>query len=129
MKNRLYRIKIFYFLYIFLIMVIFFIILKFVVDFCKMSNEKILSNKKNVVEENRFVLNPRVQVENNGKFEYVESEKGFLNNTEYLFENIKMNGYFGDITSGQLEIKDNKNILEFTINPNFTIYLNNIEDK
>ena len=37
--------------------------------------------------------------------------------------------YFGDITSGQLEIKDNKNILEFTINPNFTIYLNNIEDK
>ena len=71
MKNRLYRIKIFYFLYIFLIMVIFFIILKFIVDFCKMSNEKILSNKKNVVEENRFVLNPRVQVENNGKFELV----------------------------------------------------------
>ena len=54
-------------------MVIFFIILKFIVDFCKMSNEKILSNTKNVVEENRFVLNPRVQVENNGKFEYVES--------------------------------------------------------
>ena len=38
-----------------------------------------------------------------------------------------MKGYFGDIEAGKLEIKDNKNILEFTIKPNFTIYLNNIE--
>ena len=45
----------------------------------------------------------------------------------YLFNDIKMHGYFGDVKAGQLEIKDDKNILEFTIEPNFTIYLNNIE--
>lgn len=92
-----------------------------------MNNEKINLNSYSEIEENRFILKPRIQIENEGKFEYIESDKGFLKDNEYLFNNIKMSGYFGDISAGKLEIKDNKNILKFTINPNFTIYLNNIE--
>ncbi len=77
------------------------------------------------VEYNRFVLNPRVQIENDG-FEYIQADRGYLNEDSYVFENVSMSGDFGDITSGRLDVKDNKNILEFTINPDFTIYIDEL---
>ena len=92
-----------------------------------MTVETNIIEDKNIVKNNDFIENPRVQLENDEKFEYIESKNGFLNDESYIFNDIKMKGYFGDIEAGKLEIKDNKNILEFTIKPNFTIYLNNIE--
>lgn len=128
MKNKLQRIKIFYIVYLVLIIITSLIVVKFVIDFYKLSIETIVAeNNKYLDDENKFIVRPRVQLENDGKFEYIESKNGFLKEDGYLFNDIKMHGYFGDVKAGQLEIKDDKNILEFTIEPNFTIYLNNIE--
>lgn len=127
MKNKLVRIKCFYFVYVLLIIITILIIIKFLFDFYKMTVETNIIEDKNIVKNNDFIAKPRVQLENDGKFEYIESKNGFLNDESYIFNDIKMKGYFGDIEAGKLEIKDNKNILEFTIKPNFTIYLNNIE--
>lgn len=126
MKNKLVRIKCFYFVYVLLIIITILIIIKFLFDFYKMTVETNIIEDKNIVKNNDFIENPRVQLESDGKFEYIESRNGLLNDESYIFNDIKMTGYFGDIEAGKLEIKDNKNILEFTIKPNFTIYLNNI---
>lgn len=127
MKNKLVRIKCFYFVYVLLIIITILIIIKFLFDFYKMTVETSIVEDKNIIKNNDFIAKPRVQLENDGKFEYIESKNGFLNDETYIFNDIKMTGYFGDIEAGKLEIKDDKNIFEFTIKPNFTIYLNNIE--
>lgn len=118
------KLKIYYIFYRLLILIVFLLTIKFIYDFSLMNNDIIIASKKDV-EYNRFLLNPRVQVENDG-FEYIEADKGYLNENGYIFENVKMSGDFGDITSGKLDVKDNKNLLEFTINPDFTIYIDEL---
>ena len=83
---------------------------------------EIFGLSKNDIKYNKTILDPRIQIEDNG-FEYIKADKGYLNEDDYVFENVNMSGDFGNITAGRLDIKNNKNILEFTINPNFTIYI------
>ena len=127
MKNKLVRIKCFYFVYVLLIIITILIIIKFLFDFYKMTVETNIIEDKYIVDSENFIEKPRVQLENDGKFEYIQSRNGFLNEEEYIFNDIEMKGYFGDVKAGKLEIKDDKNIFEFTVQPNFTIYLNNIK--
>lgn len=118
------KLKIYYIFYRFLILVIFLLGVKFIYDFSLMNHDISIIGDGDV-EYNRFVLNPRVQIENDG-FEYIQADRGYLNEDSYVFENVSMSGDFGDITSGRLDVKDNKNILEFTINPDFTIYIDEL---
>ncbi len=120
------ELKLFYFLYIILILLIISIIAKFIVDFYSL-NKKVDAPIQKKVELSKFVLKPRVQTYEN-HFEYIEADRGYLNNDDYIFENVKTHGYFGVIKSGKLEVKDKKNIFIFTENPNFTIYLDNIKE-
>ena len=118
------KLKIYYIFYRFLILIIFLLGVKFIYDFSLMNHDISIIGDGDV-EYNRFVLNPRVQIENDG-FEYIQADRGYLNEDSYVFENVSMSGDFGDITSGRLDVKDNKNILEFTINPDFTIYIDEL---
>lgn len=128
MKNKLARVKFFYFINLILVVITVAILIKFIVDFCQLNIETSFNNNDTyIINDDRFIVKPRIQLEDGEKFEYIESENGFLQEDGYLFNNINMNGYFGNVKAGKLEIKDNKNIFEFTIQPNFTIYLNNIE--
>ena len=118
------KLKIYYIFYRFLILVIFLLGVKFVYDFSLMNHDINIAGDSDI-EYDRFVLNPRVQIENDG-FEYIQADRSYLNEDSYVFENVSMSGDFGNITSGRLDVKDNKNILEFTINPDFTIYIDEL---
>ena len=87
MKNKLQRIKIFYVVYLTLIIITSLIVVKFVIDFYKLSIETtVAENNKYLDDENKFIVRPRVQLENDGKFEYIESQNGFLKEDGYLFK-------------------------------------------
>lgn len=94
---------------------------KFVVDFCVMGRNTAVKTNKSGLLTDKFILKPRYQTQING-YNYIQAEKGYLNNNDYIFENIKMTGDFGDITSGKLEINEDKNLFIFTEKPNFIIY-------
>ncbi len=119
------KLKIYYIFYRFLILIIFLLGIKFIYDFSLMNHSVDISNNSDI-KYDKFVLNPRVQIEDDG-FDYIQADRGYLNEDNYVFENVNMSGDFGDITSGRLDIKDNKNILEFTINPKFIIYIDNLQ--
>ena len=64
MKNKLQRIKIFYVVYLTLIIITSLIVVKFVIDFYKLSIETIVAeNNKYLDDENKFIVRPRVQLE------------------------------------------------------------------
>ena len=119
------KLKIYYIFYRFLILIIFLLGIKFIYDFSLMNHSVDISNNSDI-KYDKFVLNPRVRIEDDG-FDYIQADRGYLNEDNYVFENVNMSGDFGDITSGRLDIKDNKNILEFTINPKFIIYIDNLQ--
>ncbi len=119
------KLKIIYCLYLLLILMVIALIAKFIIDFYSMAKDIDASNNTKV-EFNKFIINPRLQsYEEN--FTYIEADRGYLNYDNYIFENVVMHGSFGTIKSGKLDVKDNKNIFEFTIDPDFTIYIDNID--
>lgn len=115
------KVRNYYFLYCTFALLLLLVFAKFTYDFYLMNSKITSSIKFRVVQQDKLVLNPRVQIEDDG-FTYIEANKGYYEDDVYVFEDVKMKGKFGNITSGKLEIKDDKNILEFTDKPKFIIY-------
>lgn len=126
--NKQKKLKLFYILYLLLIFLTISICVKFVVDFCLMSKDIKISPDNTKKDFNKFIVKPAFQTYKDG-FEYIEADKGYLNQGEYIFENVDSYGDLGIVKSGKVKIKDNKNNIEFTENPSFVIYLDNINDK
>lgn len=130
MQKKL-RLKISYFAFFVFIVIILAILLKFVFDFYFINKSvKIEKGENNQKSNSKIIVNPRVQINQDG-LNYITAETGYLDydNDKYNFEKVEMTSNFGYITSGKLEIRNNKKFFEFTENPNFTIYLKNVEDK
>jgi len=115
------KLKIYFIFYRILILIILLLCAKFIYDFSLMNQEAVNIVNSNI-KYNEFIRNPRIQMEENG-FTYIKADLGYLRDNDYVFENVNMSGDFGNITSGKLEITDNKSEFTFTINPNVIIYI------
>ena len=120
------RLKFAIVIYYCLIFFILVILLKFIFDFCVMNTESQKTNKAIIHEYNKYLIKPRIQIESNG-FEYIKANQGYFDGKNYIFENVIMEGDFGDATAGKLIINEAKTNFKFTIKPKFIIYLNNFQ--
>ena len=106
-----------------LIGIAFLILFNFVFDFYYLSRSAVKIKSKANTECSKVIIKPRLQI-NDDNFEYTKATKGFKNpNFSYVFENVDSDGYYGNINAGKLTIKEEENILEFTDNPQFNIYV------
>ena len=119
-----YKLKLIFCLYALLIMSVSVFFGKVIYDFCSTTKD-IEDSFIEDVHVDKIIIKPRVQSYENG-FIYMESDDGYLNYNNYVFNNVKIEGYFGTITAGKLKIKNNKNIFEFTKKPKFTINIDEI---
>jgi hypothetical protein len=95
-------------------------------------------NKKNEIKKitenykyKKEIDNPRIQVDGDN-FGYVVATRGFVENENkaneyYIFENVDLQGDLLKIKADKLEIKNNRNIFEFTEYPKVKIYLDKLE--
>ncbi|HSQ97168.1 MAG TPA: hypothetical protein VLL98_00425 [Rickettsiales bacterium] len=123
--SKLKILKIYNNIYYILVFLIFLCIIKFISDFYS-KNKNVIKNKNNVVQYQNIIIKPQLQFNDNG-FQFVEAEQGIETEGNYIFTNVYTYGDFGKASAEKLEVMDKQNILEFTGNPKFTIYINKIK--
>lgn len=112
-------------LYYFLIVLVILLFVKFYADFYRLKIKQVANSYTN---ENfdEFIIEPRLQVQNNEGFQYIEAKSGTVDESEgYTFEDVKLTGDYGKITSGKLRISNDKKTWDFTVKPKFMIYVDN----
>lgn len=116
----------FYIVYISLSILSLLILFKFALDFYLLNRRNTFYNETGNITNTKYIINPRIQLDTKS-FSYITSDRGYVDEANYIFENINMQGDFGMATSKKLLVDFNKNVFTFIDKPDFTFNINNLK--
>lgn len=116
----------FYIVYISLSILSLLILFKFALDFYLLNRRNTFYNETGNITNTKYIINPRIQLDTK-TFSYITSDRGYVDEANYIFENINMQGDFGMATSKKLLVDFNKNVFTFIDKPDFTFNINNLK--